>query len=77
VVNLEPGDLVIAWSDGITEPENDYGEEFGEERLFSIVEAHADRPLDVITQAVLSRVREWNSSQEQPDDVSLVLARVQ
>ncbi len=36
-VKLERGDLLVAYTDGIVEPENDYGEMFGEERLTELV----------------------------------------
>lgn len=75
-VALELGDLLVAWSDGITEPENEYGVEFGEERLMQIVEANRNRSLQEICDAVLHAVQNWSGADEQPDDVTLVLARV-
>lgn len=75
-VSLEPGDLLVAWSDGITEPENEYGVEFGEERLMQIVEANRTRSLQEICDVVLHAVQNWSGADEQPDDVTLVLARV-
>ena len=75
-VELQPGDLIVAWSDGITEPENEYGVEFGEERLAQLIEAHRDRRLEEIGAVVLDAVREWSTASEQPDDITLLLARV-
>jgi sigma-B regulation protein RsbU (phosphoserine phosphatase) len=75
-ITLELGDLIVAWSDGISEPENDYGEEFGEERLLQVIEENQNRSLDSIAQTVLTQAREWNGTQEQADDVTLLLARV-
>ena len=37
-VGMEPGDIFVAYSDGITEPENEFGE-FGEERLIELIQA--------------------------------------
>lgn len=71
---LYPGDIFIAFSDGITEPENEFGE-FGEERLIETLEAHRHLPLDRITDNVISAVQDWIGSAEQPDDITLVLAR--
>lgn len=76
VVELQPGDLLAAWSDGITEPENEYGVEFGEERLIQLLEVHRTRPLKEIMNTVLSGVRDWSGADEQADDITLVLARV-
>jgi len=73
-VQLQRGDLLIAYSDGVTEPENDYGE-FGEERLIQIVRENRHLPLVRITEIVTAAVDDWIGDKEQPDDVTLVLAR--
>jgi sigma-B regulation protein RsbU (phosphoserine phosphatase) len=73
-VQLESGDLLIAYSDGVTEPENDFGE-FGEDRLLEVVRQHRDQPLEVISAEVMSALDVWIGGAEQPDDITLVLAR--
>jgi phosphoserine phosphatase RsbU/P len=73
-VLLKPGDIFIAYSDGITEPENDFGE-FGEQRLIDLVRENRDRPLLEITERVTAAVDDWIGDNEQPDDITLVLAR--
>jgi phosphoserine phosphatase RsbU/P len=73
-VHLKAGDIFIAYSDGITEPENDFGE-FGEQRLIDLVRENRDRPLSEITELVTAAVDDWIGDQEQPDDITLVLAR--
>ncbi|MBZ5616007.1 MAG: SpoIIE family protein phosphatase [Acidobacteriia bacterium] len=73
-VQLHPGDLLVAYSDGVTEPENDYGE-FGEERLIQLVRSNRQLPLERITEVVTAAVEDWIGDNEQPDDVTLVLAR--
>jgi phosphoserine phosphatase RsbU/P len=73
-VQLRPGDVLVAYSDGVTEPENDYGE-FGEERLIQLVRANRHLPLERITEIVVAAVADWIGENEQPDDVTLVLAR--
>ena len=73
-VELHPGDLFLAFSDGITEPENDFGE-FGEERLINLVRDHRHQPLPRITEIVTAAVDDWIGGREQPDDLTLVLAR--
>lgn len=71
---LEEGDILIAYSDGVTEPENDFGE-FGEERLVELVRRHRHLPLETIADRVMQDLRSWIGDQEQPDDITLVLAR--
>ena len=73
-VQLRRGDIFLAFSDGVTEPENDYGE-FGEQRLVELVQENRDLPLDRITEIVTAAVDDWIGAAEQPDDVTLVLAR--
>jgi sigma-B regulation protein RsbU (phosphoserine phosphatase) len=73
-VQLQRGDLFVAYSDGVTEPENDYGE-FGEERLIQLVRENRHLPLVRITEIVTAAVEDWIGDNEQPDDVTLVLAR--
>jgi sigma-B regulation protein RsbU (phosphoserine phosphatase) len=73
-VELYPGDILIAFSDGMTEPENEFGE-FGEERLIETISAYRHLPLDRISEHAVAAVEDWIGSTEQPDDVTLVLAR--
>jgi phosphoserine phosphatase RsbU/P len=75
-VALRQGELFVAYSDGVTEPENDFGE-FGEKRLIDLVWEHRDQPLARITEIVTGAVADWIGANEQPDDITLVLARGQ
>ncbi|HEY1808216.1 MAG TPA: SpoIIE family protein phosphatase [Acidobacteriaceae bacterium] len=72
--HLGPDDILIAYSDGVTEPENDFGE-FGESRLLEVVRRHRHLSLEAISEQVIQTLRTWIGAQEQPDDVTLVLAR--
>jgi sigma-B regulation protein RsbU (phosphoserine phosphatase) len=71
---MRSGDILIAYSDGVTEPENDFGD-FGEDRLVELVRRHRRLPLEQIADQVLVALRSWIGAQEQPDDITLVLAR--
>ncbi len=73
-IKLEAGDLLIAYSDGVTEPENEFGE-FSEERLVDVVRRNHHLPLAAISGQVLHSLQTWIGQQEQPDDITLVLAR--
>jgi sigma-B regulation protein RsbU (phosphoserine phosphatase) len=72
--HLSPGDVVLFYSDGLTEPENDFGE-FGEERLIQLVRENRELPLEKISDTVIAAVLDWIGGAEQPDDMTLVLAR--
>src|SRR6266496_1293138 len=73
-VQLRPGEIFLAYSDGVTEPENDFGE-FGEQRLLDLVQENRDLSLERISEIVTAAVDDWIGGAEQPDDVTLVLAR--
>jgi len=74
-VQLRPGDLLVCYTDGVTEPENEYGEMFGEERLMELLLRNSQRPEEEIIQVVLDSVRQWTGSEELQDDMTLLLAR--
>ncbi len=73
-VQMHPGEIFLAYSDGVTEPENEFGE-FGEERLLELVSSNRRLPLVQISQTVTAAVDDWIGDNEQPDDITLVLAR--
>jgi phosphoserine phosphatase RsbU/P len=73
-VEMNLGEILIAYSDGVTEPENDFGE-FGEERLIDLVRNNRHLSLPEISQVVTTAVDNWIGDKEQPDDLTLVLAR--
>jgi phosphoserine phosphatase RsbU/P len=73
-VAMQPGDIFVGYSDGITEPENEFGE-FGEARLIDLIALNRDQPLSRISEVVTTAVSDWIAGGEQPDDVTLVLAR--
>jgi len=71
---MQPGDIFVGFSDGLTEPENEFGE-FGEDRLIDLVRAHRDQPLARISEVLTGAIADWIGGNEQPDDVTVVLAR--
>ncbi len=74
-LQLEPGDLLLAYSDGVTEARNPEGDEFGEERLLTSVQANWDlAPADVL-ECVLDAVHEFSAGAAQGDDLTLLALR--
>jgi sigma-B regulation protein RsbU (phosphoserine phosphatase) len=74
-IQLEPGDLLACFTDGVSEPENEFGEMFGEERLTEVILKHASCECGEIIAAVMNSVRDWTGSPELQDDMTLLLAR--
>ena len=73
-IQMHPGDILVAYSDGITEPENEFGE-FGVERLTELVQLNRDESLARIADIIIANVLDWIGGKEQPDDCTVVLAR--
>lgn len=74
---LAPGDLFVAYSDGITEAsrgEYPADEQFGEERLVRVVREHANESAEAVAAAILGSVQGFGAG-EQSDDLTLVVAR--
>jgi serine phosphatase RsbU (regulator of sigma subunit) len=57
------------------EPENEYGEEFGEDRLLTLFVENSRKPLEEIAAKVTRSVLDWSSAAEQPDDMTLIIVR--
>src|SRR5579871_4952565 len=76
-IQLEAGDLLVCYTDGITEPENEYGEMFGEDRLIDLVCKNADCDEKKIIELVMDAVHQWTRSPELQDDMTVLLARKQ
>jgi sigma-B regulation protein RsbU (phosphoserine phosphatase) len=72
---LEPDDLLVFFTDGVTEPENAYGEMFGEERFLDLLVRNAHLGEEEIVRTVIESVRDWTGSDELQDDMTLLLAR--
>jgi len=71
---LEPGDLLVLFSDGVTEAANSRGIEFGESRLEAVVAGCRTQPLARILEQVVKAVRAW-AGEELNDDMTLLLVR--
>lgn len=75
-LRFAPGDVLVAYTDGVTEAWSPEGEEFGEERLRQAVVSASRLPAREIADRVVLRVREWCREAPQADDLTLVVARV-
>jgi sigma-B regulation protein RsbU (phosphoserine phosphatase) len=76
VLTLAPGDVVLLYTDGVTEAMNRRDEYFGEARLMAALEATRDQPLDALKEGLLRRLRAFVGEAEQHDDMTLVLLRL-
>ncbi|HMC61668.1 MAG TPA: SpoIIE family protein phosphatase, partial [Candidatus Solibacter sp.] len=74
-VALEHGDLLVAYTDGVTEPENVYGEMFGEDRLKDMLIKYAKSDSSELIARTMEAVIHWTGSSELQDDMTMVVAR--
>jgi len=68
-VSMQPGDRIVAWTDGIPEARNARGEQFGEERLHSMLRARAS------ADDVVNAVHAWRVEND-ADDLTMVVVEV-
>lgn len=74
-IELKSSDLLVCFTDGITEPENEYGEMFGEDRLIDLIARNSHLNDEQIVEVVLESVTQWTATDELQDDMTILLAR--
>jgi phosphoserine phosphatase RsbU/P len=73
---VPPDALFVAYSDGLVEPENVYGEEFGIRRLEdAAIRAKGATPL-MVAESLMAAAEEWAGTPEQADDMTVIVARL-
>jgi steroid delta-isomerase-like uncharacterized protein len=74
-LQLEPADVLVVFSDGITETRNVHGEEYGDERLISCVGASRELRPDALVERLLASVCEFSDGAPQSDDLTALVLR--
>ena len=72
---LDHGDMLVLYSDGVTEANNPAYEEFDEERFIEVLKTHRTLPATEIVQAVIQAVTEFAAGAPQADDITLLVAK--
>ncbi len=76
MIDVPPGSLLVASSDGVIEAENAYGEEFGMERLIQEILGHREVPPERLVERLVEAASSWSSTPEQADDMTVLVARI-
>ncbi len=76
IFEYTPGDMLILYTDGITEANNKVYEEFGEERLFSIAERNAHRSPQDFIDIVFAEVNRFRDGMEPSDDATMLVVKL-
>ena len=74
-VTLNPGDLLVVYSDGIPDATNEFDHPFGEDRLIALIREYKQRPVVAIIDGIIDAVKEHEGNMEQLDDLTLVLVK--
>jgi sigma-B regulation protein RsbU (phosphoserine phosphatase) len=72
---LDPGDVLVVFSDGVTDAMNPHDEEFGEVQLAAVVHEHRCERSAEILEAVNRAIADWAAGTPLPDDLTLLVAR--
>jgi sigma-B regulation protein RsbU (phosphoserine phosphatase) len=75
LAKLESGDVLVAYTDGVTEAESALDEEFGEERLRAAIEAASSGSAKEILDHISGEVAAWSNGVRQHDDITLVVLK--
>jgi phosphoserine phosphatase RsbU/P len=73
---VPPDAILVGYSDGLVEPENVYGEEFGIQRLRDVAIRLNGSPPSAIAQGMMQAADEWAGTAEQADDMTVIVARL-
>lgn len=76
-VQLTHGDLMVMYTDGVTEASNLNGELFEEERLFYLIDKYKDLDAQSLLEAIRHEVEEFSMGMPQQDDLTLMIMKVE
>jgi serine phosphatase RsbU (regulator of sigma subunit)/CheY-like chemotaxis protein len=75
IEKLMPGDILILYTDGITEAQNQHGQFFGEDQLLDVVLENMNASAGQILESLLAEVHRFVGSEPRQDDIALVVIR--
>ena len=75
IVEMNRGDELIFFTDGVTEATNADGEDFGKDRLFKSIFRNADRPLTTQVNCIVSDILTFIGSEPQKDDITIIILK--
>jgi serine phosphatase RsbU (regulator of sigma subunit) len=75
-IQLQPGDKLILYTDGVNEAVNRRREQFGVQRIIELVLQHGASPAKELQQAIIEAVEAFSEGQEQNDDITVMIVQV-
>jgi serine phosphatase RsbU (regulator of sigma subunit) len=77
VIALDQGDILTLFTDGVTEQENESGDEFSLGRLKEVILSRETEPAAALVAHISEAVYSFAGTKEQADDLTVVVAKVQ
>jgi sigma-B regulation protein RsbU (phosphoserine phosphatase) len=74
-IELKQGEILIVYSDGVTEAANEVGQFFGKERLINTIKKYKDLPVDKFGEAITKQVEFFSGDAPRSDDLSLIILK--
>jgi phosphoserine phosphatase RsbU/P len=74
-VQLDPGDVVVVFSDGVSEAMNVAGDEFGDDRLLAVAREGLGAPVETQVERIIAAVRAFAKGAPQSDDITVMVLR--
>jgi len=74
-VSMGPGDILVVYSDGITEATNPSEVQFGEERLAQVIQDHRQESASGVIDCIIKEVKAFTGGMAQADDMTLVVVK--
>ena len=75
IIQFDKGDLLVIFSDGITEAMNAEEEEFEEERLLELLLKNKSKNPEVLIDLIINEVNNFAASQLQMDDMTIIVIK--
>ncbi len=75
-ITMGSGDLLVMYTDGVTEAFNEDEEEFGEERLKSLIKKHNSESVGALLQLLHQEITAFSGNREQHDDITMLTIKI-
>jgi sigma-B regulation protein RsbU (phosphoserine phosphatase) len=72
---LQPGDVLVLYTDGIVEGKDPQGRDFGDERLHQLLLENRERPASELLEIIMAELRSHQKNAEQSDDITLLVLK--
>ncbi len=76
-INLKSGDVIVFYTDGVTEAVNNNGELFGEKRLYKLIKSDSDLSSQELVNKIKNALISFSENQSQFDDITLMIIKVE